>query len=254
MPRTLKALLLAAAFAASMLGCAHAQRRAPTAEAVKPPVDPSDAPRAQVPGAGADPQADAAAAARAGRFGLIVSGRRGSGNTPGVICFTPRRSPPERAATYERGDVIGPEEMAHDAYAAAYNRALVSQSNYRDADLCRLTTAADAALDQQTPLIDRPARKMGGAPRDLYDAARRGDARDVARFLKTTPINALDGVAMTALSWAVARDNQSAIDVLQRAGADPLAGDYGERGRGALYWAAALGRVARRLRQAAPRT
>jgi ankyrin repeat protein len=243
MHRTLKALLLAVAVAASTLGWAHAQRRAPKADAVKPPFDQSAASRAQVTGTGTNPQADAAEAARAGRFGLIVSGRRGSDSTPGVICFTPRRSPPERAATFERGDMIGPREMAQEAYASAYNRTLVSQSNYRDADLCRLITPAEAAQDPQTPLIDRPARKVGGAPRDLYDAARRGGARDVAVFLKTTPINALDGVKMTALSWAVARDNKPAIDVLQRAGADPLAGDYGERGRGALYWAAALGRA-----------
>lgn len=241
---TLKGLLLAVGVVTSAMGCAQAHQRASTEEPARPPADLTAELRARAVEGKADPGADAMAAARLGRFGLIlVGGPRSAVRPPGVMCFTPYQSAPEKAAFFERGDVIGPEESALSGYAAAYNRVLVRQSNYRDADLCRELTPADAALDWRTPLIDRAARTVAGPSRDLHDAARRGGARAVKRFLKTTPVDKLDSLGMSALSWAVARDNQPAVDILLRAGADPLAGDQA-RGLGALYWAVALGREA----------
>lgn len=253
MRATLKGLLLAVGVAASAMGCAKAQQRASTEGAVTPFGNLTAELRGRALGGKADPEADALAAARANRFGLIVvGGPRSFVRPPGVICFTPNQSAPETVAFFERGDLIGSEESTLGDYATDYNRVLVRQSNYRDADLCRELIPTDPALTWQAPLIDRAARRVTGPSRDLHDAARRGAPRDVKRFLKTTSVDQLDSLGMSALSWAVARDNKPAIDFLLRAGADPLAGGQ----RAALYWAVALGREAnfdRLLRRLTPR-
>ena len=138
------------------------------------------------------------AAARANRFGLIVvGGPRSFVRPPGVICFTPNQSAPETVAFFERGDLIGSEESTLGDYATDYNRVLVRQSNYRDADLCRELIPTDPALTWQAPLIDRAARRVTGPSRDLHDAARRGAPRDVKRFLQTTSVDPLASLGMS---------------------------------------------------------
>jgi hypothetical protein len=181
------------------------------------------------------------AAARARRFGLVVTGRFTLRPT-GLTCFTPSGRAPEVHLRFEHGDAIGPAEQALLSYATTYNRVLASQPNYRDADLCRPSTDADQALGLRTPRIDRAAGRPVGPARDIHDAARRGDPRAVRRFLRSTSVDTLDSLGMSPLAWAVARDNEAVVSLLLRAGADPLAGDQGHGG-GALYWAAALGRV-----------
>ncbi|KQW82366.1 ankyrin repeat domain-containing protein [Brevundimonas sp. Root1279] len=148
----------------------------------------------------------------------------------------------------ELGDVLG--------YAQAYNLAMVTQPGYPDAELCRERRDGDDVYYSDLPLrLATPAGVIATPPTTLHEAARRGDAEDIGRLLRTNPVNATDLFGTTALSWAVVRRNDAAIRALLAAGADPTAGsDAWSQERSALYWAAATGqgRLFRRLLAAVP--
>jgi len=187
--------------------------------------------------------ADAEQAAREGVFGLIETGDARFELEPvGAICFTPGGKGPLTLTSFGHGDAIGPEEAAQIGYAEAYDRAMVEQPNYPFRDLCRARTDGDnKTRTDDLSLVTRPAREVSGPPYDLFEAARRGSAREVRRLVRPGSINSVDGVGMTALAWAVARKNQAAFDTLLSAGAVPwLEEPYGA----AVYWAATLGRGA----------
>jgi len=188
----------------------------------------------------ADPAADATAAASRGEFGLIVTGdgARGGRNPAGVICFTPGYNEPRLLFGYSHSDYITQDVGRWLEYAAAYNRTIVDHAAYPDSDLCRTSASSDASPRARWP-VNTPARAVTGPPRSLDEAARRGDAADLRRFLASTGKDSPDSMGMTPIAWAVARNNKSAIDVLVAAGADPWAGEWDT---GAIFLAAAFGR------------
>jgi hypothetical protein len=197
---------------------------------------------ARVEAGTAAPAADAAAAAGRGEFGLMVTQifPWRSLHLPGLVCFTPGNAPPRMRALYRHGDAPGPEDGRWRLYADAYNRALADRSDYPDADLCRSAAPGeDWPRDEQAASL--PARAVAPPPRSLHEAARRGGAEDVRRLLRTTDVDAFDGLDMTALAWAVARGNGPAAEALLAAGASPWAGPEWRRGW-PVHLAAALGR------------
>ncbi|HEY5711222.1 MAG TPA: hypothetical protein VIT38_04935 [Allosphingosinicella sp.] len=192
----------------------------------------------------ADPAADARAAARRGEFGLIVTGDvRFSAFPQGVTCLTPGRQAPHVLASYRHGDAIEARDMHWFTYAGAYNRTLVDLQDYLDADLCRARVPADDAAIYNNFNIAAPARPVSGPARSLHEAARRGGDAEIRRWLGGTPVDSLDDLGLTALAWAVARDNRAAAEALLEAGANPWAARDGFVGD-AVFWAAALGRRA----------
>lgn len=190
-----------------------------------------------------DPVAAAVAAARSGHFGLVVGGGWGSRMPPGIICFTPFGQAPATRADVSFGDVITPEVAASQSYATAYNRALVDQPGYPDADLCRAILPAEVSRRHSPSDVSRPARPVTGPPRTLFEAARRGKVADAKHFLPTQSINAVDGVGMTPLAWATARNNLPVVELLIAQAADPWAASDSSSGS-SVYWAAKLGRTA----------
>ena len=193
-------------------------------------------------GGNADPAADARAAAQRGEFGLIVSGQYST--TPGgLICFTPYRQAPRILANFRHGDMIGEREMRWLAYAGTYNRTLAALPAYPDADLCRPATPEDERRPWRNFDVTVPARPLSVPVHDLHEAARRGNAAEVASWLRNTEVDRLDALGMTPLAWAVARNNEAAAEALLRAGADPWVTEE-SRGQNAVYWSAAVGRAA----------
>lgn len=190
-------------------------------------------------GRGADPVSDAAEAARTGDFRLITLGRF-LARPAGVTCFTPYGQAPELLTHLRHGDVIDEQVSAWYRYASNYNQALVDKPDYPHADLCRAATDSDGQSPRTVFPVTTAARQVSTPPRTLHEAARRGSRRDVRRLLASTNLDAMDGLNMTPLAWAVARDNSKAADVLLQAGASPWVS--GDRGQDAVFWAAQLGR------------
>lgn len=191
-------------------------------------------------------KADAAQAVQEGEFGLISSGDDRWPSAPPVaaICFTPDGGVPDELYYYGHGDFITPEVSAPFKYFRAYNRFIVEHADFPHADICRLRGESEVA--DQGLAVTRPARDVARPPRDLFEAARRGTAADVRKFLDAASVDAMDGLQMTALSWAVARNNRPAIELLLAARANPWIGgaeDWTRHGwRSAIFWSAALGR------------
>jgi len=189
-------------------------------------------------------RADAEAAARDGEFGVIDTSDHENDQAPngwGTICFTPFGRVPLVLSQYGLGDYTRPGDGIRLAYISAYNRTLVEQPNYPYRDLCRTLTTDDQTLvNQDRSLVTIAARTVKGPPRDLFEAARRGSAQEVRRFINRKSLNAVDNVGMTALGWAVARNNRPALNVLLSAGAKPWT--QGVYSYDSVYWAAALGR------------
>jgi len=195
---------------------------------------------------------DAELAARDGEFGLIDTSddRSDASEASGAICFTPYGQVPRVLLSYGIGDYITEEMGRNLDYASAYNRAIAGRSDYPWPDLCRVPMKSDDMRDSDPRRVSIAARELTAEPKDIFEAARRGSAKEVSRFLDAQTLNALDPVGMTALSWAVARNNQPAVETLLAAGADPWIGDFS---RSATYLAAALGRDAMFKRLAARR-
>jgi hypothetical protein len=162
---------------------------------------------------------------------------------PGIICFTPFGQAPAARANVSFGDLITPEVATSVAYATAYNRALVDQPGYPDADLCRAFMPTDVSQRRSLSDVSKPARPVSGPPHTLFEAARRGKVADAKRLPPTQSIDAVDGVGMTPLAWATARNNLPVVEVLIAHGADPWAAS-GSYGGSSVYWAAKLGRTA----------
>jgi ankyrin repeat protein len=190
-------------------------------------------------GRGADPVPDAAEAARRGDFRLITLGRF-MAKPAGVTCFTPYEQAPEALTHLRHGDAMDERISAWYLYASAYNRALVDRPDYPHADLCRVAADSDGRRPHTYFPVTTAARPISTPPATLHEAARRGSAGDVRRLLASANVDAMDGLDMTPLAWAVVRDNAQAVDLLLRAGASPWVS--GERGQDAIFWAAQLGR------------
>ncbi|HEY3949943.1 MAG TPA: ankyrin repeat domain-containing protein [Phenylobacterium sp.] len=227
----MKILLIAAALAAAALGAGSAWPAFAQLE-----VMPADIPSLQAVekriAAGADPVEDAAAAAKAGEFGLLLSGVFPSeGHTLGVVCMTPYLKAPKTLARLITSDFIGPPLTpltmtvgSYDGYATRYNRALVDRPEFPYADLCAPETkparapprdiAGLAALKEAARIPARPVST-------LQEAARRGTLMDVRRLIAAEPVDALDDLKMTALDWAVARNRPQIVKALLAAGANP---------------------------------
>lgn len=194
----------------------------------------------------AQAEEDADASASEGEFSLVTSSNESDepAHPLGVICYTPYGHSPSILMDIGAGDYIPPELGRKLEYGAAYNQALVERVDYPFRDLCAVR-GINQTVDAEDPWhISKPARSVIGAPRDVFDAARRGSARDVRRLILRSSLDTLDSFGMTPLAWAVARNNQPAIEALLTAGANPwvLRNDhYGYRDTTAVYWAAALG-------------
>ena len=191
--------------------------------------------------ANADPRLDAEKAIARRDFRLLIMVGLGGAESPiGVTCFTPGSQAPQVLAGYYFGDVIDKAAVRFEQYAEAYNRLLVDSPNYPDADICRLAdAAADNELDRNM-LPRMPARAVIRPPLSLHEAARRGTAADVQRFMGAN-LDAVDGTGMTPLAWAIARNNSPAIMALSDAGANPWIGS--ETQTSAVYWSAKFGEV-----------
>lgn len=190
---------------------------------------------------GADPVADAAEAARRGDFRLITLGQYME-RPEGVTCFTPYSQAPEVLTYLRHGDVFDEKITGWYRYASGFNRTLVDKPGYPHADLCRTAVRSDHEGHRGYFPVTTAARQVSGPPKTLHEAARRGSPGDLRRLLVSSDLDALDGLDMTPLAWAVARDNAKAVDLLLRAGASPWAS--GARGLDAVFWAAQLGRGA----------
>ena len=189
---------------------------------------------------GSDPVADATAATRRGDFGLITIGRFRR-NPTGAVCFTPYGNPPIALTHLGIGDVYDEKVAALFRYAEAYNRTVVAMPSFPDADLCRIAVEADARHHLNLFPITQAARLVTTRVWTLHEAARRGRPADIRRLLKKDQIDALDGLDMTPLAWAVARNNKDAVDTLLDAGANPwIGGPYSQQD--SVFWAAQLGR------------
>jgi hypothetical protein len=201
---------------------------------------------AKIEAGATDPAADAIAAAGRGEFGLIVTGdgrfiqEEQGGRPGGIFCLTPYGGAPLTLMVYAHGDYIQARDWKISEYVVAYNSTLVDLPTYPHAELCRVWATGDPLPRWE---IDAPVRPVSGPVRSLHEAARRGGAGDVDRFLRSTPVDTFDGMGMTALAWAVARGNRPAIEALQAAGADPWA-EKTYWGQNAVFWAAAMGRQA----------
>jgi ankyrin repeat protein len=186
-----------------------------------------------------DPKADADAAVEKHDFGLLGSqGRVGEPRPVGVLCFTPQNVAPQLRASIFFGDVIDEAVAAWNHYADSYNQVVVEHPDYPDADLCRVARPEDYKRRRPEVLVTQPARTVSRPPLSLHEAARRGSAADVRKLLDNADVNALDGIHMTPLAWAVARNNLTAIRLLIEAGANPWLDGYGMRS--AVYWAAVV--------------
>ena len=189
---------------------------------------------------GSDPVADATEAAQAGNFGLITVGQRGFGLPAGVTCFTPYRQAPKLLIHLSHGCTIGARVGALYQYAERYNRTIVARPDYPDADLCREAAAGDDKVLRDYSRVASAARQVATPPGTLHEAARRGDSADICRLLTKAGIDTLDGLKMTSLAWAVARNNEKAVELLLKAGANPWVGGAGNQD--AVFFAARLGR------------
>lgn len=186
-----------------------------------------------------DPKADAAAAAEKHDFGLLGSEGRGGGPRPeGVMCFTPQGMAPQLRAAMHVGDFIDVIAMAWKRYAETYNQALVEHPDYPDADLCRVARPEDYQRRRREVLVTEPARTVSRPPLSLHEAARRGSEAEVRKLIHHADVNELDGMQMTPLAWAVARNNSTSIKLLIEGGANPWLDGYGMRS--AVYWAAVV--------------
>lgn len=190
---------------------------------------------------GGDPVNDARQAVAAGSNGLIAVGDFGSRQPNGVICFTPFGIAPELAARIGIGDVLTAREVALLKFAERYNRTAVVQPNYRDTDLCRVSVKSDSELRGDIWLDARSTPVVLSPVTSLHQAARRGDRADIRRWLTPASLNEADGVSMTPLAWAVARDRPRAIEALLEARADPWFG--GSYEMTPIYLAALKGRA-----------
>jgi ankyrin repeat protein len=188
---------------------------------------------------GADPVRDAAEAARRGDFRLITLGHLAA-RPAGVTCFTPYWQAPEILTYLRHGDVIDEQISAWYRYASSYNQTSIDMPGHPQADLCRAEAESDHAESRGYFPVATAARTISTPPITLHEAARRGNARDVRRLLASSDVDAMDGLDMTPLAWAVARDNIKAVDLLLKAGANPWIS--GPRKQDALFWAAQLGR------------
>lgn len=188
----------------------------------------------------ADPVGDARRAARARKFGLIVTGGARSPILPaGILCFTLGFRAPEVLVGLERGDFNTPETDAQYQYASVYNRTLIDDERYPDADVCRPWMSSDRALDRNQLLVREPVRPVAHKVSSLRAAARRGNVNDVRHFLRRNHVDDRDDLGMSALAWAVVRDNREVVSFLLEKGADP----WGEPPEaGPAWWAAASGR------------
>jgi ankyrin repeat protein len=161
----------------------------------------------------------------------------------GLTCLTPNRQAPRVLVSYRHSDTPGPRDGRWFVYAEAYNRALATSPDYPDADLCRLHVGSDDQSFWRNFPIEEAAQSVSEPVHNLHEAARRGSPADVRNWLRNTPVDAFDAFGMTALSWAVARDNRAAAEALLSAGANPWAARDAFDGD-AIFWAAALARPA----------
>ena len=191
---------------------------------------------------GSDPKADASKAIRSGQFGLIEvrSFLGGAGPPPGLGCRTPYKQAPSILASFTIGDVIDERVMRLERYATSYNQAIVSDPRYPDGDLCHLSSPDDANGNWDIYPFDVPTKSPSRAPRTLHEAARWGSAAEVRGFITEQQINSFDSFGLTPLSWAVARNNLPAIDVLLSEKADPWLSKPDHYG--AVFWAAVFGK------------
>jgi hypothetical protein len=195
---------------------------------------------------GADPGREAQAAAARGDFRLIRGLTMIGTFASAVSCRLPQDNRagglPLTLATRFYSDVPGScgtgggadpcrTEKLLDAYAPAYDRALVADPRYPYGDLCRVGMAKLMAGDASSldpadyGYADLAATDQ---PHDLYEAARRGTPAAVARMIAAAgqdQIDRPDPYDMTPLAWAVQRRRTDIVARLLAAGASPTGGE-----------------------------
>lgn len=184
--------------------------------------------------AAADPEADAAKAARHNRFELVWLVPMDRRHPIGMVCETPEHSYMSTARSLELAHVYvselpgdaHPDSARLSAYGRRYNLALLRHPSFPYADLCRegspdrfvsvaSVTRPDEWLGPRLPLTDQP--------RNLGEAARHGSLVAVDRWIARDRqrLNAPDDFGLTPLAWAVLYDRQDNVRRLLAAGAEP---------------------------------
>jgi hypothetical protein len=204
-----------------------------------------------------DPTDDARRAAARGDFRLIWSGGGWSEmHVIGASCRFPDAHPATSSPSFalmirHETDSGGPchtfgdgganaceLERRFEAYAPAYNRALIAEPNFPYADLCGPEEPARAQRAGSLYLPDTlaaPHREAIEAPATLGEAARRGSRASVERMLRglgAAELNRPDDHGLTPLAWAVIERRADVAAVLIARGADPLDGRPSVRGPG----------------------
>lgn len=167
-----------------------------------------------------DPVQEAKAAVEAGDFRLGGFNHIGplpqGWHLPGVDC---RRWQRDMVGKWHvNQDVIMPGDEAHTrasvAFITAYNRAMVRHPLFAYPDVCAVEGRA-------------PASTYAGPVTTWGQAARSGVTSNLSKVASDQDINARDPLGLTALEWAVGRDDEAMAVALLAAGASPaVEGDY----------------------------
>lgn len=161
-----------------------------------------------------NPAAEARAAALRGDFRLGAYNSIGpmpqGWSLPGVECSQWRRE--QISKWHVNQDVVSSGDREHSsasiAFIAAYNRSIVTDPAFPFADVCSETLVA-------------PADHYAGPVRTWSEAARSGDVGTLRTMTGLPGINTRDALGLTALDWAMAREDGPMASALLDAGAHP---------------------------------
>lgn len=195
----------------------------------------------------ADPRVEATAAVDRGCFGLITTYSaipRGVAYGAGIACRPNGRlfrhgglmllsfsGSDVLPATAEEAERRAREFATLEAFALAYNRAVLARTEFPLHDLCRV-----AADDYSPGVSEDLTRGQWGyrlleqtdAPIDVYEAARRGTLESLRRQIEARPVevHVPDLLGLTPLAWAVIYDRPEQVRLLLAAGAHPFGEPY----------------------------
>jgi hypothetical protein len=142
----------------------------------------------------------------------------------------------EPPAAQRRSDL---REAARRQAALAGNLRALARDDFPYPDLCRASGGSAGPMTADALSGRSALAAYTGPARDLHDAARRGDAAEVRRWLaRAGSIDTPDSFGLTPMAWAVLRRRPETVDILLDAGGSPVAG-AGRPGEHSAAWFAA---------------